>query len=254
MPDQRNVTPFEQKVFDVISRENPPHPVVLSQLVASMDLRYITRSRASNDREHLGMLLCAVGEMHSAATDALANSTFKTNQEATDAAPRSSAENAPSVDIAAPTSTASPGNKIVHQDQVSTAHERHADENGIAFVSDLDPEDEKLFESARLLSQAKPIGAIPLPRNHKAKAMTVLTASANDAKDATGKQEGGRVSSNKQDVGKKKALDHHVAAFSPHRSLEELDAELEKMQSEVAKAPVRSNGHSFFGKRSGQGS
>ncbi|CAK1359464.1 hypothetical protein CB0940_05666 [Cercospora beticola] len=259
MSNQRSVTPFEQQVFNLLARDNPPHPVILSQLIASMDLRYITRLRSSIDGERVSMLLCAAAEMHSTATGALANSTFKMNEEASDAAPRSSSENASSVHIAAPTSTTSSGNKIVPQEQVSKAHERHEDENGIANLSDLDPEDEELFESARLLSQAKPVAAIPLPRNHKAKAVTVLTANANDAKDAMGTQEAGEKNAGKQEkkeMGSDKAAlenkvqkpQHHP--HSPHRSLEELDAELEKMQSEAAKAPAKSGDHPCFGKRS----
>lgn len=259
MSDQRSVTPFEQQVFNLLARDNPPHPVILSQLVASMDLRYITRLRSSIDGEGMNMLLCAAAEMHSTATGALADSTFKTNEEASDAAPRSSSANASSVDIVTPASTTSSGNKIVPEEQVSKAHERHEDENGIANLSDLDPEDEELFESARRLSQAKPVVAIPLPRNHKAKAVTVLTANANDAKDAMGKQEAGEKNAGRQEKEKtgsgktgieNKVPKHRHHPHSPDRSLEELDAELEKMQSEAAKTPAKSGDHPFFGKRS----
>ncbi|GIZ38334.1 hypothetical protein CKM354_000175400 [Cercospora kikuchii] len=246
MPDQRNVTPFEQQVFDLLAREDPPHPVILSQLVASMDLRYITRFRSSIDGERMNMLLCAAAEMHSTATGALANSTFKMNEEASDAASRSSSENASSVDSAAPACPKSSGNKTAPQDQVTKAHERYENESEISF--------------------AKPTGTIPLSRGYKAKAVTVSTPNSNDAKDASEKHELGGTDSGMLEVGKQarketgsdkvtlenevQKHDHHT--HSPHRSLEELDAELEKMQSKAAKVPVQSDGHSFWGERLAQ--
>ncbi|KAF2207408.1 hypothetical protein CERZMDRAFT_88607 [Cercospora zeae-maydis SCOH1-5] len=151
------LTPFEQQVFDLLARDNPPHPVILSQLIASMNLRHITEEArtAILSRGDIDLLLRTAATMHGTAGDTLAALSRRADEGEVDDGQVLGSKSASSVESEGPVKSAVPSKseptvEIVPRILITKANDL-ASSSRISFASDLEEEDE-LFESARSVS------------------------------------------------------------------------------------------------------